>query len=38
MTATALVSRNSADLALTGPLGSFDAYVDAISRIPVLTR
>ena len=23
---------------LTGPLGSFDAYVDAISRIPVLSR
>jgi RNA polymerase sigma-32 factor len=37
MTATALVARN-ADLALTGPLGSFDAYVDRVSQIPVLSR
>mgnify|MGYP006367611719 CR=1 FL=1 len=37
MTATALMTRH-ADLALTGPLGSFDAYVDRVSRIPVLTR
>jgi RNA polymerase sigma-32 factor len=28
----------SADLALAGPIGSFDAYVDRVSRIPVLTR
>ena len=26
------------ELAVTGPLGSFDAYVDTIGRIPVLTR
>jgi RNA polymerase sigma-32 factor len=38
MTATALVPRSPAELMLTGPVGSFDAYVDAISRIPVLTR
>src|SRR5512134_1324799 len=35
---TALVRRNPAELALLGPIGSFDAYVDAVSRIPVLTR
>jgi RNA polymerase sigma-32 factor len=34
----ALVRRNPSDLALVGPIGSFDAYVDAVSRIPVLTR
>jgi RNA polymerase sigma-32 factor len=27
-----------ADLALVGPIGSFDAYVDRISRVPVLSR
>jgi RNA polymerase sigma-32 factor len=37
MTANALVARYS-DLALTGPLGSFDAYVDRVTRIPVLSR
>jgi RNA polymerase sigma-32 factor len=26
------------DLSLTGPLGSFDAYLDRVSRIPVLSR
>lgn len=36
-TATAVVMRNS-DLALAGPLGSLDAYLDRVSRIPVLTR
>ena len=35
---TALVPRSPAELALAGPLGSFDAYVDAVSRIPVLSR
>ena len=35
---TALVRRNAAELALLGPIGSFDAYVDAVSRIPVLSR
>jgi RNA polymerase sigma-32 factor len=33
----ALATR-SAELALAGPIGSFDAYVDRISRIPVLSR
>jgi RNA polymerase sigma-32 factor len=36
-TSTALVAR-PADLALAGPLGSLDAYLDRVSRIPVLTR
>jgi len=35
---TALVRRSPAELALLGPIGSFDAYVDAVSRIPVLSR
>jgi RNA polymerase sigma-32 factor len=35
---TALVRRSPAELALLGPVGSFDAYVDAVSRIPVLSR
>ena len=35
---TALVSRSPTELALAGPIGSFDAYVDAVSRIPVLSR
>jgi RNA polymerase sigma-32 factor len=34
---TALVARNS-DLALAGPLGSLDAYLERVSHIPVLTR
>jgi RNA polymerase sigma-32 factor len=29
--------RNS-DLSLAGPLGSLDAYLDRVSRIPVLSR
>ena len=37
MTTTAL-ARSPADFALAGPLGSFDAYVDTVSRIPVLSR
>jgi RNA polymerase sigma-32 factor len=37
MTANALVARYS-DFALTGPVGSFDAYVDRVTRIPVLSR
>jgi RNA polymerase sigma-32 factor len=36
-TATAVVTRN-ADLALAGPIGSLDAYLDRVSRIPVLSR
>jgi RNA polymerase sigma-32 factor len=27
-----------AELALAGPIGSFDAYADRVSRIPILTR
>jgi len=34
---TALVARTG-DLALAGPLGSLDAYLERVSRIPVLTR
>ena len=37
-TATALVPRTPAELALAGPLGSFEAYAERVSRIPVLTR
>ncbi len=36
-TSTALVARPG-DLALAGPLGSLDAYLDRVSRIPVLSR
>jgi RNA polymerase sigma-32 factor len=36
--ANALVPRSPTELALTGPIGSFDAYVDMVSRIPILTR
>ncbi len=35
--ATALVARKN-DFVLSGPVGSFDAYMDKVSRIPVLTR
>jgi RNA polymerase sigma-32 factor len=38
MTTAALVARPPAELALVGPIGSLDAYVDAVSRIPVLSR
>jgi RNA polymerase sigma-32 factor len=34
---TALVARRG-DLGLAGPLGSLDAYLERVSRIPVLTR
>jgi RNA polymerase sigma-32 factor len=37
MTTQALVARPT-DLALAGPIGSFDAYLDRVSRIPVLSR
>ena len=36
-TSTALVTRH-ADLALAGPVGSLDAYLERVSRIPVLSR
>jgi RNA polymerase sigma-32 factor len=38
MTANALARRTPLDIVLAGPLGSFDAYVEAVSRIPVLSR
>jgi RNA polymerase sigma-32 factor len=34
---TALIPQN-AGLALAGPIGSFDAYLERVSRIPVLSR
>ena len=37
MTAGALVARPG-DLALAGPLGSLDAYLERVGRIPVLSR
>src|SRR5687768_11846856 len=36
-TATAVVARQN-DFVLSGPVGSFDAYMDKVSRIPVLSR
>jgi RNA polymerase sigma-32 factor len=41
MTATALALRSAtsaADLAIAGPLGSFDAYLERVSHIPMLSR
>lgn len=38
MTATTALIARPCDLALTGPVGSIDAYVDRVSRIPVLSR
>jgi RNA polymerase sigma-32 factor len=35
---TALITLNGDQLALAGPLGSLDAYLDRVGRIPVLTR
>ncbi|MEY3712720.1 MAG: hypothetical protein RL321_340 [Pseudomonadota bacterium] len=37
MNVTALAPRHT-DLALTGPLGSLDAYLERVSRVPVLSR
>jgi len=37
MTTQALANRH-ADLALTGPLGSLDAYLERVSKVPVLSR
>jgi len=34
---TALITRKN-DFVLAGPVGSFDAYMDKVSRIPVLSR
>jgi RNA polymerase sigma-32 factor len=38
MTAHNALMAYPSDLGLSGPLGSFDAYVERVSRIPVLTR
>ncbi len=38
MSATNCLSTRTYDLMLAGPLGSFDAYADRVSRIPVLSR
>jgi RNA polymerase sigma-32 factor len=38
MTTTAIIRRSPAELALSGAIGSFDAYADAVSRVPVLSR
>ncbi len=38
MSANSALTAPSAELALTGPLGSFDAYVDRVSHIAVLSR
>ncbi len=38
MTTTAALVAPQSDLALAGPLGSLDAYMDRVSRIPVLSR
>ena len=37
MTTQALVARYS-DIALSGPLGSLDAYLDRVSQVPELSR
>ncbi len=38
MTAKTALMAQPADFGLAGPLGSFDAYVDRVSRVPVLGR
>ncbi|HTX24779.1 MAG TPA: RNA polymerase sigma factor RpoH [Steroidobacteraceae bacterium] len=38
MTATTALVARPVDLALAGPLGSLDAYLERVSHIPVLTR
>ena len=38
MTAPTALMAHPADFGVAGPLGSFDAYVDRISRVPVLSR
>ena len=38
MTTAALLAARPNDQLLAGPLGSFEAYAERISRIPVLTR
>ena len=38
MRARTAMMTHVADLSVAGPLGSFDAYVDRVSRVPVLSR
>ncbi len=38
MSTALALARSNSDLVLAGPVGSLDAYVDRVSRIPVLTR
>jgi RNA polymerase sigma-32 factor len=38
MTPTKALMAHPADLALAGPIGSFDAYVERVSHVPVLSR
>jgi RNA polymerase sigma-32 factor len=38
VTASQCLTTRNCDLVLGGPIGSFDAYADRISRIPVLSR
>jgi RNA polymerase sigma-32 factor len=38
MTARTALMAQPADFGLTGPLGSFDAYIDRVNRVPVLSR
>jgi RNA polymerase sigma-32 factor len=38
MTAQTALLAQPADLGLAGPLGSFDAYVERVGRVPVLSR
>jgi RNA polymerase sigma-32 factor len=35
---TAVIAARQNDFVLSGPIGSFDAYMDKVSRIPVLSR
>jgi RNA polymerase sigma-32 factor len=38
MTTNAIARHSPAELALSGAIGSFDAYANAVSRVPVLSR
>jgi RNA polymerase sigma-32 factor len=38
MTTALALARSNSDLVLAGPVGSLDAYVERVSRIPVLSR
>ena len=38
MTTAIALARSNADLVLAGPVGSLDAYIERVARIPVLSR